>query len=312
MKYTKLQKAGLNISRVGLGTNAVGGHNLYADVNEEEGKRLIEEAIQQGITFFDTADSYGFGRSEELVGGVLKGKKRHEFVLASKGGIQPLLNGETYINNEPSYLRRAVENSLKRLQTDYIDLYYLHFTNPETSYIDSIGELTRLKEEGKIRSIGISNVNVEQLKIANQYGHIDVVQSPYNMLDRTAEEELLPYCIEVGISFIPYGPLAFGILGGKYTEDFKLNERDWRQSVNLFEENTYKKNFKKIEKLKDLANENNIEVSHLALAWLLSKKGIDVIIPGGKRAEQIRESVRAVDVSLNESAMKEIESILEE
>lgn len=310
MKYTKLQKAGLNISKLGLGTNAVGGHNLYANVNEEEGKRLIEEAIQQGITFFDTADSYGFGRSEELVGQVLK-RNRHEFVLATKGGIQPLLNGETYINNEPSYLRNAVENSLRRLQTDYIDLYYLHFTNSETSYIDSIGELIRLKEEGKIRSIGISNVNIEQLKEANQHGYIDVVQSPYNMLDRTAGEELLPYCIEVGISFIPYGPLAFGILGGKYTEDFKLNEGDWRKSVNLFEENTYKNNFKKVEKLKGLAEEKNIEVSHLALAWLLNKQGIDTVIPGGKRAEQIRESVRAVDALLNEQDMKQIESILE-
>ncbi|HGH7179783.1 aldo/keto reductase [Bacillus luti] len=310
MKYTKLQKAGLTISKLGLGTNAVGGHNLYNDVNEEEGKRLIEEAIQQGVTFFDTADSYGFGRSEELVGQVLK-RNRHEFVLATKGGIQPLLNGETYINNEPSYLRNAVENSLRRLQTDYIDLYYLHFTNSETSYIDSIGELTRLKEEGKIRSIGISNVNVEQLKKANQHGYIDVVQSPYNMLDRTAEEELLPYCIEAGISFIPYGPLAFGILGGKYTEYFKLNEGDWRKSVNLFEENTYKNNFKKVEKLKGLAEEKNIEVSHIALAWLLNKQGIDTVIPGGKRAEQIRESVRAVDALLNEQDMKQIESILE-
>ncbi|OTW85486.1 oxidoreductase [Bacillus thuringiensis serovar cameroun] len=311
MKYTKLQKAGLNISKLGLGTNAVGGHNLYADVNEEEGKRLVEEAIQQGITFFDTADSYGFGRSEELVGEVLKGK-RHEFILATKGGIQPLLNGKTYINNEPSYLRNAVENSLRRLQTDYIDLYYLHFTNPETSYIDSIGELIRLKEEGKIRSIGISNVNIEQLKEANQHGHIDVVQSLYNMLNRTAEEELLPYCIKEGISFIPYGPLAFGILGGRYTEDFELDKGDWRQSVNLFEENIYKGNFKKVEKLKDVAKENNIELPHLALAWLLNNKGIDTVIPGGKRAEQLRESVRAVDVSLNEGAMKEIELILEE
>ncbi|PGA99679.1 oxidoreductase [Bacillus toyonensis] len=284
MKYIKLQKAGLNISKLGLGTNAVGGHNLYVDVNEEEGKRLIEEAILQGITFFDTADSYGFGRSEELIGEVLK-EKRHEFVLATKGGIQPLLNGETYINNEPSYLRNAVENSLRRLQTDYIDLYYLHFTNTETSYIDSIGELIRLKKEGKIRSIGVSNVNIEQLKEANQHGHIDVVQSPYNMLNRTAEEELLPYCIEEGISFIPYGPLAFGILGGKYTEDFELDKGDWCQSVNLFEENTYKGNFKKVEKLKDVAKENNIELPHLALAWLLNNKGSDTVIPGGKRAE---------------------------
>jgi aryl-alcohol dehydrogenase-like predicted oxidoreductase len=194
----------------------------------------------------------------------------------------------------------------------FVLVTYLHFTNPETSYIDSIGELIRLKEEGEIRSIGISNVNVEQLKEANQYGDIDVVQSPYNMLDRTAEEELLPYCIEAGISFIPYGPLAFGILGGKYTEYFKFNEGDWRQSVNLFEENTYKSNFKKVEKLKGLAQENNIEMSHLALAWLLNKKGIDTVIPGGKRAEQIRESVRAVDVLLSEMDMKKIKSILED
>lgn len=132
------------------------------------------------------------------------------------------------------------------------------------------------------------------------------------MLDRAAGEELLPYCIESGISFIPYGPLAFGILGGKYTEYFKLDEGDWRQSVNLFEENKYKSNFKKVEKLKDLSKEKNLEVSHLALAWLLNKKGIDTVIPGGKRAEQIIESVRAVDVSLNEKVMKEIESILED
>ncbi|GAB6434845.1 hypothetical protein bcgnr5380_20170 [Bacillus cereus] len=180
------------------------------------------------------------------------------------------------------------------------------------SRIDSIGELTCLKEEGKIRSIGISNINLEQLKEANQHGQIDVVQSPYNMLDCAAGEKLLPYCIESGISFIPYGPLAFGIIGGKYTEDFKLSEGDWRQSVNLFEENTYKSNFKKVENLKGLAKEMNLEVSHLALAWLLNQKGIDTVIPGGKRAEQIRESVRAVEVSLNEKVMKEIESILED
>ncbi|KFN01851.1 aldo/keto reductase [Bacillus clarus] len=311
MKYTKLQKAGLQISQMGLGTNAVGGHNLYANVNEREGKQLIEEAIQQGITFLDTADAYGFGRSEELIGEVVKGK-RQDFVLATKGGIQHLLNGSTCINNEPNYLRDALENSLRRLQTEYIDLYYLHFTNPEMSYIDSIGELVRLKEEGKIRSIGISNVNVEQLKEANQYGDIDVVQSPYNMLDRRAEKELLPYCIETGISFIPYGPLAFGILGGKYTKDFKLNEKDWRHDVELFEEHTYKGNFSKIENLKVLAREKDIELPHLALAWLLNKKGIDAVIPGGKRAEQIRESVKAVDVSLNKNDMKYIESILED
>ncbi|MEH7459619.1 aldo/keto reductase [Bacillus sp. JJ1127] len=311
MKYTKLQKAGLQISQIGLGANAVGGYNLFSNVNEQEGIRMIEEALQQGITLIDTADSYGFGRSEELIGETIK-RKRQELVLATKGGIQPLLSGSTCINNEPNYLRNAVENSLRRLQTDYIDLYYLHFTNSETMYIDSIGELVRLKEEGKIRSIGISNVNLAQLKEANQFGDIDVLQSPYNMLDRTAEKELLPYCIKEGISFIPYGPLAFGILGGRYPEDLSLDEKDWRKDVSLFEEHTYEENFMKVEKLKDFAREKNTRLSNVALAWLLNQGGIDTVIPGGKRAEQVRENVKVVDVSLHESDLEYIQSILEE
>ncbi|MEN1935775.1 aldo/keto reductase [Paenibacillus sp. 102] len=311
MNYTKLQKAGLQVSQIGLGTNAVGGHNLFSNVNEQEGMKMIEEAIRQGSTFIDTADAYGFGRSEELIGETIKGK-RQDLVLATKGGIQPLFKGSTCINNEPNYLRSAVENSLQRLQTDYIDLYYLHFTNPETMYIDSIGELVRLKEEGKIRSIGISNVNLTQLKEANQFGDIDVLQSPYNMLDRTAEKELLPYCIEKGISFIPYGPLAFGILGGKYTEDLRLDEKDWRHGVSLFEEHTYKKNFMKVEKLKDFARKKDTTLSNMALAWLLNQRGIDTVIPGGKRAEQVIENVKAVDVSLNKSDLEYVQSILED
>ncbi|MDM5154546.1 aldo/keto reductase [Bacillus sp. DX1.1] len=311
MKYTTLQKAGLQVSQMGLGTNAVGGYNLFSNVNELEGTKMIEEALQQGITFLDTADAYGFGRSEELIGETLKGR-RHEVVLATKGGIQPLSNGSTSINNEPNYLRNAVENSLRRLQTDYIDLYYLHFTDLETPYEDSIGELVCLKEEGKIRSIGISNVNLAQLKEANQHGDIDVFQSPYNMLDRTAEKELLPYCIEQDISFIPYGPLAFGILGGKYTGNLQLDEKDWRRSVSLFEENTYKKNFVKVAKLKNFAREKGTAVSNIALAWLLNQTGIDTVIPGGKRAEQVRENVKVMDVTLNESDLKYIQSVLED
>ncbi|MDM5188248.1 aldo/keto reductase [Bacillus sp. DX4.1] len=311
MKYTTLQKAGLQVSQIGLGTNAVGGYNLFSNVNELEGTKMIEEAIQHGITFLDTADTYGFGRSEELIGETLKGR-RYDVVLATKGGVQPLSTGSTSINNEPNYLRNAVENSLRRLQTDYIDLYYLHFTDPATSYEDSIGELVRLKEEGKIRSIGISNVNLEQLAEANQHGDIDVLQSPYNMLDRTAEKDLLPYCMKQNISFIPYGPLAFGILGGKYPEDLQLDEKDWRNSISLFEENTYKKNFVKVEKLKGFAREKGTTVSNIALAWLRNQTGIDTVIPGGKRAEQVKENVKVVDIALHESDLKYIHSILED
>ncbi|HDX9577205.1 TPA: aldo/keto reductase [Bacillus pseudomycoides] len=310
MKLVTLQKAKLEISQIGFGTNAVGGYNLFSNINEAEGKKMVGEALYQGVTFFDTADTYGFGRSEELLGQVLR-EKRKDVVLATKGGIQKLSGATTRINNEPSYIRAAVENSLQRLQTDYIDLYYLHFSDPETPFSESVGELVRLKEEGKIRAIGISNVNIKQLKEANQHGDIAVLQSSYNMLDRTAEKELIPYCIEQNISFIPYGPLAFGILGGKYSKDLQLDEGDWRRSISLFEKDIYIQNFVKVEKLKKFAAEKNTTMPNLALAWLLAQDGIDVVIPGGKRVEQIKENVNVNDVTLLKSDLQMIQSILE-
>ncbi|MDC2866818.1 aldo/keto reductase [Bacillus sp. BP-3] len=311
MKLATLQKAELEVSQIGFGTNAVGGYNLFSNIDEAEGKKMIEEALYQGVTFFDTADVYGFGRSEELLGEVLR-SKRKDIVLATKGGVQKLLGATTRINNEPSYIRTAVESSLKRLQTDYIDLYYLHFSNPEIPFTESVGELVRLKEEGKIRAIGISNVNIEQLKAANQYGDIAVLQSSYNMLDWTAEKELIPYCIEQNISFIPYGPLAFGILGGKYPRNLQLSEGDWRRSISLFEEDVYKKNFVKVEKLKKFAIERRMTMPNLALAWLLAQDGVDVVIPGGKQVEQIRENVKINDFTLLKSDLQMIQSILED
>ncbi|MGG2015555.1 aldo/keto reductase [Bacillus sp. S10(2024)] len=311
MKLATLQKAELEVSQIGFGTNTVGGYNLFSNIDEAEGKKMIEEALYQGVTFFDTADVYGFGRSEELLGEVLR-SKRKDIVLATKGGVQKLLGATTRINNEPSYIRTAVESSLKRLQTDYIDLYYLHFSNPEIPFTESVGELVRLKEEGKIRAIGISNVNIEQLKAANQYGDIAVLQSSYNMLDWTAEKELIPYCIEQNISFIPYGPLAFGILGGKYPRNLQLSEGDWRRSISLFEEDVYKKNFVKVEKLKKFAIERRMTMPNLALAWLLAQDGVDVVIPGGKQVEQIRENVKINDFTLLKSDLQMIQSILED
>ncbi|SFC93602.1 Predicted oxidoreductase [Bacillus sp. 491mf] len=309
MKLVTLQKAELEVSKIGFGTNAVGGYNLFSNIDEAEGTKMIEEALYQGVTFFDTADVYGFGRSEELLGEVIR-NKRNDIVLATKGGIQKLLGANTRINNKPNYIRLAVENSLQRLQTDYIDLYYLHFSDPTTPFSESVGELVRLKEEGKIRAIGISNVNIKQLKEANQHGDIAVLQSPYNMLERTAEKELIPYCMEQNISFIPYGPLAFGILSGKYPKDLQLSQGDWRRGISLFEEDVFKKNYEKVEKLKKFATERSTNMPNLALAWLLAQDGIDVVIPGGKHVEQVRENVKINDFTLLKSDLRTIQSIL--
>ncbi len=309
MKYTKLKKSNIEVSVIGLGTNAVGGHNLFEDLNEQDGKELVREALNNGVTFIDTADIYGPGRSEELVGEVLKEFKRDDFVIATKGA-QRWFNGSIKTDNRPQYLREAAEKSLQRLQLDYVDLYYLHFPDNEIPFADSIGELARLKEEGKIRSIGISNVSLQQLKEANAHGDISVLQSPYNMLDRSAQAELLPYCVENNISFIPYGPLAFGLLGGGFTKDFKLDAQDWRNSIPLFKDEQFQQTMDKVDKLKEVATQKETSLPNLALAWLLSQEGVDAVIPGGKRKERIRENVLAADIQLSKEELNAINDIL--
>ncbi|MFD1448443.1 aldo/keto reductase [Oceanobacillus profundus] len=310
MNYTKLKKSNLEISAIGLGTNAVGGHNLFQNLNEQDGKDLVREALNLGVTFIDTADIYGLGRSEELVGEVLKEFKRDDFVIATKGAQNFTNLDDVKTDNRSEYLREAVEKSLQRLQLDYVDLYYLHFPDNKTPFSESIGELARLKEEGKIRSIGVSNLSIEQLKEANAHGDISVLQSPYNMLDRSAEEALLPYTRENNISFIPYGPLAFGLLGGGFTKETKLDAGDWRRSVPLFQGEQYIQTLDKVDELNKFAVRKDTNLPNLALAWLLAQEGVDAVIPGGKRKERIRENVKASDIRLSKEELQAIDEIL--
>lgn len=254
---------------------------------------------------------YGKGRSEELVGEVLKEVPREKIILATKGANEWFPDGSVVLNNDPAYLRRAFEASLKRLNTDYIDLYYLHFPDGKTRIGDAIAELVKLKEEGKIRAIGVSNVSLEQLIEANAHGDINALQMEYSMLNRSLEKDLLPYCAGNDISFVPFGPLEFGLLGGKYTKDFTLTSNDWRNSVPLFADGEFKRNLEIVEQLKKISVSKNTTVSHLALAWLLAQEGVDSVIPGGKRSEQIQDSVKAIHVNLNGEDLKAIELVLE-
>ncbi|HEX7063900.1 MAG TPA: aldo/keto reductase [Bacillales bacterium] len=307
MAFTRLKKTDMKISRIGIGTNKVGGHNYFNELDEEQGKDFVKEAIRLGVNFIDTADVYGLGRSEELIGEVLKSPdvKREDLIVATKGSRD--WNADR-MNNKPEYLRSALEASLRRLDLEYVDLYYLHFPDGETPLSESVGELTRLKEEGKIRAIGVSNLDIGQLKEADANGDISALQSGYNMFDRAVEKDVLPYCEEHDISFIPYFPLASGLLTGKYTAISDFPEGDRRRERFKDEESAEK--FNKVKKLKELAEKKNIAMSHLALAWLLAQKGVDAVIPGGRNAEQARNNVQAGKIQLSPDDLEEINAIL--
>lgn len=305
MEYTTLKKTYMKISKIGVGTNKIGGHNIFKGLDENEGKEFLKEAINLGMNFIDTADIYGPARSEELIGETLKSisTKREDLIIATKGGVEwNIPGGGTRRNNKPSYFRSAVEASLKRLQTDYIDLYYLHWPDNETPFSESIGELAWLKEEGKIRAIGVSNLPIDQLREAAQVTDIAAMQSDYNMFDRVVEKDVLPFCVQNEISFIPCYPLASGLLGGHYKSGDPipkgLTEEEFHQRLEI------------VDRLKAVAERKEVTLSNLALAWLLSQDGVDSVIPGGRHPGHAQGTAKAADVKLSQSDLDLIQTIL--
>jgi aryl-alcohol dehydrogenase-like predicted oxidoreductase len=306
---TRLGKTDLSINPIGFGANAVGGHNLYPNLNEEVGKDLVRTALHNGINFLDTAYIYGPKRSEELIGEVLKERgNRLEAVIATKGAHK-FVGNDVVFDNSPVFLKQAVEDSLKRLQTDYIDLFYIHFPDNDTPKDEAVGALKLLKDEGKIRSIGVSNFSIEQLKEANKDGYVDVFQGEYNLLQRDAEKELLPYTTAQNISFIPYFPLASGLLAGKYNKDMTFN--DLRAKMPHFQGKAFTQHLEKVEQLRKIADAKHAEVAHIVLAWYLTRDSIDALIPGAKRVEQVLNNLKTLEVQLTDDDINEIDRIFQ-
>jgi myo-inositol catabolism protein IolS len=306
-RQTQIGKTSLYVNPIGLGTNAVGGHNLYPNLDEEAGKELVRTAINHGVNFMDTAFIYGPGRSEELVGEVIKETgKRSDIILATKGAHK-FVGEDVVIDNSPAFLKQTVEASLKRLQTDYIDLFYIHFPDNDTPKDEAVGALKQLKDEGKIRTIGVSNFSIDQLKEANKDGYVDVYQGEYNLLQRAAENELLPYTTEHNISFIPYFPLAAGLLAGTYNKDMVFN--DLRSQMPHLQGEAFAQNLEKVEMVRKIADAKQTDVAHVVLAWYLTRDSIDVIIPGAKRADQVLSNLKTLDVQLTDDEIQKIDRI---
>jgi len=300
-----LGNSGLKINPIGFGTNAIGGHNLYPNLDEEENKQLLKYVIDSGIDFLDTAYVYGLGRSEELIGEVVKELgNREQLVIASKGAQ----NGES-IDNSPEFLKECVRNSLKRLQTEYIDLFYIHFPDDNTPKDEAVQALKDLKDEGLIRSIGVSNFSLEQLKEANKNGDVDVFEGHYNLLHREAEKELFPYLRKNNISFVPYFPFQSGLLTGKYKGDETFPEGDLRAEQEDFQGDNFKENIRKVDQLKKIAADKDTSVANVVLAFYLQIDVIDAVIPGAKRKEQVDSNLKTLDVQLTKDEVQSIDQI---
>lgn len=305
-QFVNLGKSDVEVFPIALGTNAVGGHNLYPNLDEEQGKDVVRQAINHGINLLDTAYIYGPERSEELVGEVVKEYPREQIKIATKGSHEFDENQEVHQNNQPEYLKQQVENSLKRLQTDYIDLYYIHFLDDNTPKDQAVAALQELKEQGKIKAIGVSNFTLDQLKEANKDGYVDVVQLEYNLLHRE-NEAVLQYCVDHQITFIPYFPLASGILAGKYDENTKFS--DHRTTRRDFIPGVFEENVRRVKALESLAAAHQTSIANIVLAFYLTRPAIDVIIPGAKRAEQVVENIKAADIVLSDDEIQYIDEL---
>lgn len=306
-KKVKLGKSGLLVNPIGLGTNAVGGHNIYPNVDEAAGKALVHEALNNGINLLDTAYFYGPERSEELIGEVLRERgNRSEAIIATKGAHK-FVGEKIKLDNSPAFLKKSVEDSLRRIGTDYIDLFYIHFPDEHTPKDEAVGALKKLKDEGKILSIGVSNFSIDQLKEANKDGYVDVYQGEYNLLQRSAEQVLLPYTKEHGISFVPYFPLASGLLTGKYNKNTQFDGS--RPHSPHFKEGVFEENVIKVDKVRAIAEAKGVETAHVVLAWYLAQDSIDAVIPGAKRAEQVLNNLKTLQVELTAKDIKAISDI---
>ncbi|MFT5391800.1 MAG: myo-inositol catabolism protein IolS [Gammaproteobacteria bacterium] len=308
MQTRALGSSDNTLSVVGLGTNYVGGHNLYANVDEDEGVRLVQQALDLGVTHIDTADVYGTGRSEELVGKAIAGR-RNDVILATKGGNM-FTEGRSGPNNDPKYLRNALELSLKRLNVDHVDLYYIHRPDGVTPPEDAYGELMRFKDEGLIGSGGLSNFDLPDMKRALTAGAVDALQSQYNLLQRQVEAEILPFCQANNIAFVPWGPLAYGLLGGKYTREYQLPENDWRHRSGVFGPEAYSQNMDIVDGLKALAAQWGAEPAHIAVQWLLGKPSVGSVITGAKTTEQVVSNVASSALSLSSDQLAQVDALV--
>ena len=316
MQTRQFGNSDMQITPLGLGTWAIGGGGWafgWGPQDDEASIATIHRAIDLGINWIDTAAVYGLGHSEEIVAKALKGRSDRPYVF-TKGSRVWNDQGEITSSLKEQSLRREVENSLRRLEVDTIDLYQLHWPNPDPDIEEGWSTLAKLKSEGKLRYIGVSNFSVEQMERARKIAPITSLQAPYSLIKRDIERDILPYCQEHNIGVIVYSPMMSGLLSGKMTRERIDNfpEDDWRQRNEEFQEPRLSRNLKLASLLQDIGYPYNRTTAEVAIAWTLRHPAVTGAIVGGRRPEQVEEIIGAAEFRLSESELEQIEKFLQE
>ncbi len=306
--YTRqLGKTGQRVSALGLG--CMGMSEFYGPTDEQEAIATIHFALDVGLNFLDTADMYGLGRNESLLGKALKGRRDQAFVATKFGIIRDAEGNFLEENGRPEYVQQACEQSLKRLGLSVIDLYYQHRVDPNVPIEETIGAMARLVEQGKVRYLGLSEANVDTVRRAHNVHSIAALQTEYSLWSREPEAQIIDMCRELGITFVAYSPLGRGVLAGKITQSEDLASDDRRHQLPRYQGENFSRNLALVEQLKQVAAQRGITPAQLALAWLFAQG--DTILPlvGTKRQVYLEENLKAVSVTLSPADRELLEEI---
>jgi aryl-alcohol dehydrogenase-like predicted oxidoreductase len=306
--HRSLGKSGPSVSAIGLG--CMGMSEFYGHPDDEESIRVIHRSIDLGVDFLDTADVYGMGRNEELVGRAIRDRRDRVFLATKFGNVRGPDGAFIGVNGKPDYVRQACDASLKRLGVDTIDLYYQHRVDPNTPIEETVGAMAELVKLGKVRHLGLSEAGGSTLRRAAKVHPIAALQTEYSLWSRDVEREILPTCRELGIGFVAYSPLGRGFLTGKIRKPQDLGQGDRRHIFPRFQEANFLKNLQLVERIEQMAAKKNCKASQLALAWLLAQ-GQDIVpIPGTKKINYLKENAAAAKIKMTAAELGEIDQQL--